>query len=100
LATLAPSDEQRREHQGRLVADAPGGMLVDRVREVGEVEPLAAVGHHLGEVGGLTHRHAAPRDRHEPGGHLVVGHLAADVAADEGLQGGAVVGARRAAWPG
>ena len=76
--------EQRRERQRNFIADAAGGMLIDLGRFAGgPLERDAGVEHVLGEGGDLGDRHAAQVDGHRPGGHLVVGHVAANVAVDE-----------------
>ena len=80
--------------QRGLVAHAAGGVLVHLdARDGRKVHHHAAVGHHVGELCGLGVGHAAQVDGHHPGGHLVIGHFAADVAVDDGLQLGAVMGA-------
>ena len=76
--------QQRRERQRNLVADAAGRVLVDLRRFAGRpLERDAGVEHVLGERGDFGDRHAAQVDGHRPGRHLVVGHVAADVAGDE-----------------
>ena len=76
--------QQRRERQRNLVADAARRMLVDLWRLAGgPLERDAGVEHVLGERGDFGDRHAAQVHGHRPGRHLVVGHVAADVARDE-----------------
>ena len=78
----ARGDERRRAERG-LVADAAGRVLVDDLapeRRRSSGSPLAQ--HRLGERERLGARQAAEEDRHEPRGHLVVGHVAAHVADD------------------
>ena len=59
-------------------------MLVDLRRlAVRPLERDAGVEHVLGERGRFGDRHAAEEHGHRPGRHLVVGHVAADVAGDE-----------------
>ena len=76
--------QERRERQRDLVADAAGRVLVDLRRLAGRpLERHARMQHVLGERGDLGDRHAAQVNGHRPGRHLVVGHVAADVAVDE-----------------
>ena len=72
--------DERRERQGDLVADAAGGVLVDRrPAEPLERHPLPGVDHREGEVADLPPVHAVQQHRHRPGGHLLVGDDAARV---------------------
>ena len=48
----------------------------------GQVDPVAGVGHDLGEGGGLGVGHAAQVDGHEQRAHLVVGDLPGHIAVD------------------
>src|SRR5881296_449253 len=54
---------------GTTTPHAAGRVLVDlRARDVGQVEPLARVGHRPGEVSGFSQRHPAPENGHEQRG--------------------------------
>ena len=51
------------------------------------------MGHDIGQLSSLLVGHAAQVDSHHPGCHLVISHLAADEAVDDGFQLLAAVGA-------
>ena len=76
-----------RDDEGGLVADAAGGVLVHLDAGDGrKIHHDAAVGHHVGQLGGLRVGHAAQVDGHHPSGHLVIGHFPADEPVDDGFQ--------------
>ena len=76
IGTIKPAGrDERSEHERSLVADAAGGMLVDFLRgQETEVEHFAGVQHRVGQSGRFLARHSAQDDRHQPGGHLVIGN--------------------------
>ena len=62
------------------VAHATGGVFVHLdARDSGHVDGFARAQHTLGEASDFTVRHAGEVDRHQEGGHLVVGNLAIGV---------------------
>ena len=82
------------DDKGGLVADAAGGMLVHLdARDRRQIHHYAAVRHHIGQLRSLCVGHAPQIDCHHPCRHLVIGHLAAHKAVDDGLQFFPAVGA-------
>ena len=82
------------DDQRGLVAHAAGGVLVHLdARNGRKIDHDAAVGHHVGQLSSLLVGHAPQIDGHHPCRHLVIGHLAADEAVDDGFQFFAAVGA-------
>ena len=95
LATVRPSAASIgvRTRRG-LVAHPAGAVLIYGVAQAAQVQQLAAVGHAQGQIAGLLGAQAPEVHAHQPGAHLVVRHLAARIAADQGVQlGAAVLGA-------
>ena len=80
---MAGGGHQRRQHQAGLVAHAAGRVLIDLGgRQVAEIDAGARLHVKFGEVGQLGIRQRLETDRHQKGGHLVIGHFAAGVALD------------------
>src|SRR5207253_514936 len=81
LGHLDPAGRGKRSgDESDLVADPAGRVLVDLdAVDPAQVDHLAALDHGLREGEGLGSGHASGADSHEPGRHLVVGHLGAEV---------------------
>ena len=86
MAQAAPGDhrnpgatgrQRRRQQQRDVVADAAGGVLVERrAVQLRPVEDIAGIAHRLGEKYALFGRHAVEEDGHGESGDLAFGHRA------------------------
>ena len=80
----AATRNQRRENQRDLVADSASGVLVHgRPTRRAEVETLPGVHHGRGPCPQFRLVQAAEIDGHQQRGHLLVGHLAAQIGVDQ-----------------
>ena len=81
IGTATPSDATSGASTSETLSPTPPvECLSMRGRpEIGEIEPVAAQEHRLGERGRLAAIEAAEKTRHEQRGHLIVGHVALGV---------------------
>ena len=78
--------DNRADNQGRLIADAARGMLVNLLASnCGEVNHIAGFCHHHRQLGDFMVRHAVEPNRHQHRGHLVVRDFALDIAINHEL---------------
>ncbi len=80
----AAGGDQWSRHQGRRVRDAAGGVLVDLDTGNGsEIDDISRTHHRHGKIRRLPLVHALEPDRHQKGGHLVIGNTIGGVALNQ-----------------